>query len=228
MFHFTRPCCKRIGTALFLGALFNAPAQAQGTTSCSQALDSRITNSCVVADKLLWRGARPDDDAAQALIEQGVKTVVNLELLLDDRRSFAQARPNLSSPSAITYFKVRDWEPLAAIPWTHKRLDEHVAKFMAITRTQAAPVYVHCRSGRNRTGVMVASWKIFQGVPIEAAITDMQGYKGEWVKADTAYLRKLTPKKIASLEPRIQYWAHKVRAEARILCSEKSCTIQDD
>jgi protein tyrosine phosphatase len=229
LFHFILSRCHAgAAAALLLGALAGTVAQAQVHSACSQELDARLTNSCVVADRLLWRGARPDDDGAQALIEQGVKTIVNLELMLDDRRSFTQARPSLSTPSAIAYFKLRDWEPLAASRFTHRLLDEHVAKFIAITRTQAAPLYVHCRSGRNRTGVMVASWKILQGVPIEAAIADMQSYHGEWVKADTAYLRKLTPKKLAALEQRIQFWSQKVRAEARITCAEKRCTIQDD
>jgi protein tyrosine phosphatase len=38
--------------------------------------------------------------------------------------------------------------------------------------TQPKPVFVHCRSGRNRTGVMIAAYRVFNGMSNEDAIAD--------------------------------------------------------
>ena len=70
-----------IGSILLAGvcALGLAPLHAQ-EAACATPLDARIENSCIVDAGTLWRGAKPSKAAATALVERGVKTVVNLEI----------------------------------------------------------------------------------------------------------------------------------------------------
>jgi len=175
-----------------------------------------------VTAQALWRGARPDAAAAAALVEMGVKTVVNLEWLLDDRKSFEEASVAADKLYEVQYFRVPDWEPLVVI--APSKLDNHVAHFIAITRTQPKPIFVHCRSGQNRTGVMVAAYRVFNGADIEETIAEMGGYGGIWFKNDAEYIRTLTVQRRAQLEGRIEEWIPKLRRDAQILCSNTKCT----
>ena len=190
---------------------------------CKRPLDSKVENSCVVSDQTLWRGARPNPEAAAALVELGVKTVVSLELLQDDRNAFEAAMIGSSDSKEIQYFQIRDWEPLVIL--ARSKVDDHVAHFLAIARTQPQPIFVHCRSGQNRTGVMVAAYKVFDGADIEETILEMERYGGFWSKPDADYIRTLTPRRRAAIEKRIADWIPRVKRDAKILCSSGRCAF---
>lgn len=191
--------------------------------SCTSPLDAKVANSCVVSEQTLWRGARPNPEAAAALVALGVKTVVSLELLQDDRNAFETAVISSRDAREIQYFQVRDWEPLVLL--APGQVDDHVAHFLAIARTQPKPIYVHCRSGQNRTGIMVAAYKVFAGADIEATISDMEQYGGFWSQADADYLRTLTPQHRAVIEERVATWIPRVRRSAKIMCSDGKCVF---
>ncbi|HET8871169.1 MAG TPA: dual specificity protein phosphatase family protein [Aquabacterium sp.] len=198
-------------------------APAPQPDACATALSASIPNSCVVTQGVLWRGSKPDEAGAAALIKLGVKTVVNLELLHDDLSSF-QAAQNLSTTpdNVIQYFRIHDWEPNVWV--APDALDDHVAEFLAIMRSQAKPVYVHCRSGQNRTGVMVAAYRIFEeGVPVEAAIEEMRKFRGVWFAQDAAYLRGLTQGRRARLMQLVEQKEHALKPEAQLICSSSTC-----
>lgn len=194
--------------------------------SCKTPLSPAVSNSCVVTDQTLWRGARPDASAAKTLIDLGVKTIVSLELLGTDRAAFESAIPDTAEPREIQYFQVKDWEPLAVI--APSLVDRHVAHFLAITRTQPVPIYIHCRSGQNRTGIMVAAYRVFNGADIEATVLEMEKYGGFWSKPDAAYIRTLTPERRVVMERQIVEWISKLRRSARITCSGGKCTLSVD
>lgn len=194
-----------------------------GRPSCDTPLDRAVENSCVVTPKALWRGAKPDAAAAARLVALDVKTIVNLEWLHDDKASFQAAAVPPGGRREIDYFRVRDWEPLVAI--APGLLDEHVAHFLAITRTQAKPIYVHCRAGKNRTGVMVAAYRVFNGAGIEDAVAEMGRYGGEWFAYDARYIRSLTPARRAALEKRIEAWIPRLQRDARIVCTDTGCAL---
>lgn len=199
-----------------------APAPGKAASgSCAAPLDPSIPNSCVVSEGALWRGARPDAAGAAALVRGGVRTVVNLELLLDDREEFEKARVSVEGTREIRYFRLRDWEPNVVL--APRKLDDDVAHFIAITRTQPKPIFVHCRSGQNRTGVMVAAYRVFNGGDIEEAVAEMGRYGGIWFKHDAEYIRGLTPQRRAELERRIEERTSRLRPDARILCADAAC-----
>src|SRR6266853_2091303 len=81
--------------AAFLFALlsgFPSSSMPAAPAACPNDLGSPIPNFCVVTPDVLWRGAKPAQDGAAWLIQHRVRTIVNLELLHDDRRVFGEAK----------------------------------------------------------------------------------------------------------------------------------------
>lgn len=194
--------------------------------TCENNLDSSIQNFCQVTPNVLWRGAKPDKEDASWLVEQGVRTIVNLELLHDDKAAFEQVRPGDNGKYEVSYFRVRDWEPLPVI--APKLSDDHVAHFLAIMSQAPKPIYVHCRSGQNRTGVMVAAYRVIvegegDDNAIEKAVKEMEGYRGHWFKADASYIRGLTPERREKIRQKVREWIPKLKQEARFVCKEGQC-----
>jgi hypothetical protein len=205
------------GLVLFGSAALQARAEA-----CKDPLSARIANSCIVSKDTLWRGAKPDEAAATELVNRGVRTVVNLELAHDDRDAFRESRPAISEPLEIGYFRIREWEPNVVL--AADRLDRHVAEFIAITRSQPKPIYVHCRSGQNRTGVMVAAYRVLEEMqPIDSAVAEMGGFQGIWFKQDAAYIRQLVGERATRLQAMADERVAALRAEATLLCSSAGC-----
>ena len=209
------------GAAGVLGVLGGPSTTIAG--ACAQSLDVGIINSCVVAAGKLWRGAAPTVEGAATLANLGVKSIVNLELIFDDRGTFESSKPAVSLTTEIQYFRLRDWEPLVVL--APSILDETVAKFIALTRSAPLPLYVHCRSGQNRTGVMVAAYRVFNGMPIEEAIAEMGRYKGIWFDSDAVYIRTLTADRRALLEPKINAAITSMSRYALIKCAQGACVV---
>jgi protein tyrosine/serine phosphatase len=206
-------CCASISTQSVAGA-------------CSNNLGSAIQNFCVVTPNVLWRGARPDKDGAEWLIQQGVRTIVNLELILDDKSAFGHATVEEANDYEVGYFRIHDWEPLPIM--SPSIVDDHIAHFLAIVSQQPKPVYVHCRSGTNRTGVMVAAYRVLiEGVSDEEAIEEMRRYRGQWFKADEKYIRGLLPKCREEIRHKAMEWIPKLKKDAQVVCANGTCAVSD-
>jgi protein tyrosine phosphatase (PTP) superfamily phosphohydrolase (DUF442 family) len=188
---------------------------------CEKPFIYGIKNSCEVIQNSLWRGSKPDMASAAQLLEKDVKTVINLELLHDDKGTFTATRPNLNIEYTLNYYSLPDWEPLAVT--SKKTIDRRVEDFIAITRIAPLPIFVHCRSGQNRTGMMIAALHIFKGMPIEQAINDMLSYGGLWSHQNIAYLRTLTPKKRAKMEQNIVLNMRNMKPNSILSCSRIGC-----
>lgn len=171
-------------------------------TRCATNLASPIANFCEVQPGVLWRGAKPDEAGAAWLIKNGVKTIINLELLFDDLDALQQAKLPSYVLYQLDYYRVKTWEPLYA--FAQSVADEDVIHFLAIAKQAKRPIYVHCRAGENRTGVMIAAYKIIldnQSSPeqIAAVLREMQSYKGFWSKDTTEYIKNLSLRKVKIL-----------------------------
>jgi protein tyrosine/serine phosphatase len=118
----------------------------------------------------LYRCAQPTADGMRAAEKLGIKTIVNL-------RGFHSDKDEVSST------KLRS-ERIVFHTWHAE--DEDVVKFLKIvTDTNAGPILVHCQHGADRTGTMIAIYRMaVQGWKKEDAIKEMKeggyGYHSIW------------------------------------------------
>ena len=134
-------------TSNLASARWAEPMQAQG-----------LPNLYKVSDNL-YRGAQPTAEGLQELKKLGVHTVIDLRE--SDGNEATVAR------SGLTY---------EHIPMTAFRVkDDHVVRFLrAVGGPDHAPIFVHCKRGADRTGLMCAVYRIaFQGWTKEQALAEM-------------------------------------------------------
>ena len=224
----TKACQVVFGVllSLFLSLAGAATDSQTKPTGCEKNLDSPIPNFCEVTPGVLWRGSKPDKDGVAWLIQQGVRTIVNLELLHDDQQTFEQVRPDKKGKYQIGYYRIRDWEPFPAI--ATGLTDKHVANFLAVMQAAPKPVYVHCRSGENRTGLMVAAYRVIvegegKSNVIEAAINEMESYHGFWFKTEASYIRGLTPERREAIRREAKKLLSSMKEDALFICNAGTC-----
>ena len=122
-------------------------------------------------DAMLYRSAQPTAEGMQNLRKQGITTVVNL-------RSFSSDRDEIGSTGlAYEHIYMKAWHP---------ERKEAVRFLQIVTDPKRTPVLVHCHHGSDRTGAMVALYRIaVQGWTKEAAVREMTeggyGFHPVWV-----------------------------------------------
>ena len=194
--------------------------------ACPAALDSGILNFCVVKPDVLWRGGRPDQKGAAWLMQHGVRTIVNLELFRDDKSTFAAAGTGDAGTYQADYFRIHDWQPLSK--WAPSILDDHIAHFLALVSEQPKPIYVHCLFGLDRTGVMIAAFRLLvEGAETEQAIEEMRRYRAPWFESNAKYIRALVPERRAKIRRQALAWIPRLKRDARISCASGSCVVTD-
>jgi len=151
-----------------------------------------VTNFTKVSEKL-WRGAQPDAEGFRQLEKAGVRTVINLRHDHDDF-------PSLRG-SAMRYL----WIPMRA--W-HPESEDMVLVLAALRRAFADPgrwpVYVHCAEGKDRTGYVIASYRIIEDKwSADDAILEMFDYRYNpvWF-GNPSFLRQLAAER-PDIEARI-------------------------
>ncbi|MEN6428271.1 MAG: tyrosine-protein phosphatase [Phycisphaerales bacterium] len=107
----------------------------------------------------LYRGAQPTAEGIKQLQAMGIKTIINLRSSDTDR--------NILDSADLTYERI----PMMA--WRAR--DDDVVRFLRIvTNESRLPAFVHCQRGADRTGMMVAVYRIVvQGWDMEQALAEM-------------------------------------------------------
>jgi len=117
----------------------------------------------------LYRGAQPTAEGFRELQRMGIKTIVNLRSMHSDRDELGDL------PLAYREIPMGAWHPE----------QEDVIEFLRIvTDPEQRPVFVHCQHGADRTGVIVASYRIIvQGWSKDEAIAEMMkgGFGFHWI-----------------------------------------------
>lgn len=109
----------------------------------------------------LYRGDQPNTLGMQNLKKFGIKTIVNL-------RSFHSDGDKIGETGlAYEHIYMQVWHPE----------EEDAVRFLQIvTDPKRSPVLVHCQRGADRTGAMIAVYRIaVQGWSKEEAIREMTG-----------------------------------------------------
>lgn len=126
-----------------------------------------LPNFAKISDTL-YRGAQPTAEGFKELKKMGVKTIINLHAFASDR--------DLIKGLGFQYLHIsfKTW---------HAE-DEDVVKFLkAVTDPANGVVFVHCEHGSDRTGMMVAIYRMFvQGWSFEKAIAELPrfGFHETW------------------------------------------------
>jgi uncharacterized protein (TIGR01244 family) len=98
----------------------------------------------------VYRGAQPEPDAFGNLARLGVKTVLDLR----EDPAQASAEERLVRAAGMRFVSI----PMLGLS---KPTDDQIARALAILTDDAAvPVFVHCRRGADRTGTVIACYRI--------------------------------------------------------------------
>ena len=117
-----------------------------------------VPNLYRVANEL-YRGDQPSPQGMQNLKDLGLKTIINL-------RSFHSDRDEIGDTGlAYEHITMKAWHPE----------EKEAVRFLKIvTDPQRTPVLVHCQHGSDRTGAMIAIYRIaVQGWSKAEAIREM-------------------------------------------------------
>lgn len=152
--------CRQTPNILLFGSMNTT--RAASNLACAQWAEPMqvqgLPNLHKICDNL-YRGAQPTAEGLQELKKLGVRTVIDL------RES--NGNPAKTAELGLTYEHI----PMTAF---HVK-DDSVAQFLRIAGApDRAPIFVHCKRGADRTGLMCAIYRIaFQGWTKEQALAEM-------------------------------------------------------
>ncbi|HZS49004.1 MAG TPA: tyrosine-protein phosphatase [Blastocatellia bacterium] len=147
-----RVCVLSLSAVLLI-----APVLGQSVSPTKPPVNSTVTPTITgiahfahIAD-YYYRGGQPDDNGLRQLAQKGVRTIVDLRGEDKDRDDHER---QIAESVGMQYINI----PLSTI---HAPSDEQVSRFLAIVHSsENQPVFVHCRRGSDRTGVMTAIVRI--------------------------------------------------------------------
>jgi protein tyrosine/serine phosphatase len=165
--------------ALSLCVLFVAACSADASTDDDTAQTDEavtaaapITNFHVVRSGRLYRGARPGDAGLAYLKKIGVKTIVDLETtgLFEPTSDSDIANEKAEAAKLGLVFRA---EPMSSyLPVSNSRVNEVMS---ILADPKAAPVYVHCAHGQDRTGLIIGLERVEdQSWPPQRAYDEMK------------------------------------------------------
>ncbi len=161
------------GPALGIPAGTEAPGQGQDRIACPQALPG-LGNFAEVDPGRLFRSAQPTREGLRlAQSRFGVRTVISFRSFHSDR-SDAEAL-------GLQYYRI----PFTA--W-HVTSEDAVRFLKLATDPRNHPILIHCQHGADRTGTMVAVYRIFvQGWKTEDAVDELPrfGFHTIWANLKT-------------------------------------------
>ncbi len=152
---------------LLTGGLSTLPASAeQATFAAEETLRQSLPNFGVVSPTLI-RGGLPGVHGIEALRTAGVKTVINLMnegKLTDDEKELVEKNDMKYVSIPMSHFK-------PATP-------DQIEKFLSVVNDPVnQPAFVHCHQGQDRTGTMVAVYRInHEGWTAKKAFDEMIKY----------------------------------------------------
>jgi protein tyrosine/serine phosphatase len=97
--------------------------------------------------------------------------------------------------------------------------------FIAIVKAAPKPVYVHCRAGVDRTGVLSAAYRVLiDGASRKEAVAEMGRYHSPWQSLDARYIYGLSDARRENILREAADWESRLRPTARIECANGHCT----
>lgn len=162
-----REWLKCLSAALFALALFSLTAAAQTEAQYPELPNFHQVNA------QLYRGAQPREGGIRKLAALGIKTIINLRGADEHTR----AEQKEAEALGLRYFNI-------SLPGLSRPSNEQVARVLAlINDAQNQPVFVHCHHGEDRTGTIVAVYRIsHDNWTSQQAQTEANHYGMRWVQ----------------------------------------------
>jgi tyrosine-protein phosphatase SIW14 len=167
----------------FPATLAQSSAAASDVSATGQKIAlAGVPNAGKINDFLL-RGAQPSSQGLAELKKLGVTTIVNLrgwshEVESERRRAESLGLRYINIP-------VSGWSPPT---------NEQVAQFLALMRSSPGQkIFVHCKYGEDRTGVMVAAYRMAENNwSVEHAVQEMYsfGFHFHWHPSMVSFVSK--------------------------------------
>jgi uncharacterized protein (TIGR01244 family) len=105
-------------------------------------------------DDNVYRGAQPTEEGFKALRKAGIKTVIDLRPDGEDSSHSVRKEQAIVEGQGMHYVNV----PLSGV-FAPSR--ETISKLLAMmTDAETGPVFIHCLRGADRTGTVIASYRI--------------------------------------------------------------------
>jgi protein tyrosine/serine phosphatase len=118
----------------------------------------------------LYRGAQPDESGILSLKRLGVKTIIDLRKTNDTWKQEA----SLALAHGILYTNI-------PFKGTGRPKEDQIAIALAVVQNSPGPVFVHCRYGCDRTGTIIACYRIrHDGWSNTAALAEARRYGFSW------------------------------------------------
>ena len=157
----------RATVAVFVLTLLAGAAQAQDEQRYAELPNFHQVN------QQLYRGAQPRAGGIRKLAGLGIKTIINLRG--EDENSHAEQKE--AEALGLRYFNV-------PLPGLGRPSNEQVERALQlINATENQPVFVHCHHGEDRTGTIVAIYRItHDGWTAEQAKTEAKHYGMSWAQ----------------------------------------------
>ena len=123
-------------------------------------------------NEVLYRGAHPDAASLKNLQRLGIKTIINLHLPEEGWKAEAAE----AAANGLVYTNV----PLRGLG---RPTEEQVKEVLSILEGCPLPAFVHCVHGCDRTGTIVACYRIqHEGWSAEAAMREANQYGLSWLE----------------------------------------------
>jgi len=162
-------------------ATAEAPSAGAPTQAGKRLSISGIHNAGKVTG-FLYRGAQPSKESFAELKKLGVTTIVDLRK--GENRPKEERKEVEALEMRYVYIPVSGWAPPS---------NAQVAEFLSLFKNEEGQkVFVHCHFGDDRTGVMVAAYRIaIDHWTVEQAMQEMRsfGFHYHWHPKMEAYVR---------------------------------------
>jgi tyrosine-protein phosphatase SIW14 len=120
----------------------------------------------------VYRGGQPNGEGWGSLARLGVKTVIDLRQ--ESERSYKAEELAVES-AGMHYVNV----PLNGV---HAPSDAKIRKALSLLDNSADPVFVHCRRGADRTGTVIACYRIaHDGWSNRKALQEAMSFGMRWI-----------------------------------------------
>jgi tyrosine-protein phosphatase SIW14 len=138
----------------------------------------------------LYRGAQPPPGGLKILADKGIKTIINLRGASDETRAEEQQAKALG----IKFFNLQ-FPPLSKPDFT--QVDQALA---LINDPANQPVFVHCKHGEDRTGTVIACYRMtHDNWDDEQAITEAKKFGMSFVQVSMKrFIHKFYEQRIKS------------------------------